>query len=259
MLSEHNIQKYSPETIKTTKGHLNQRRKSVWSTKAKGVPLETCNTSHLHGKKVCNMCTQMYMVRKNMFSNQTGQFPTRSLQGNKYIMVMVGINRNAILVKPMKNCKDGKMIRAYKALLLQLKQAGIVRKEHVFDNDIQNVFLINYPINYKILLQNRMMGDPHVKVKLRGRHDFCLSFLFSDRAAAQSDDILDQISMPSNLPVVQLTIAQHGQGDRRARSSLIRPNYPLTEKYFSAVSVKVPILESSAADCADLSDADHTC
>ncbi len=49
-------------------------------------------------------------------------------------MVMVEIDSNAILVEPMKNCKDAKMIRAYNALLLQLKQAGIVPKKHVLDN-----------------------------------------------------------------------------------------------------------------------------
>ncbi len=69
-------------------------------TKLKAEPLETCNTSHLYGKKVHNMYTQTYMVHETMFSNQTGQFPTRSLQGNKYIMVMVEVDRNAILVKP---------------------------------------------------------------------------------------------------------------------------------------------------------------
>ena len=57
------------------------------------------------------------------------------------------------------------------------------------------------------------MGDPHIKVKLRGRHNFCLSFPFSYRAAAQRDNILAQISMPSNIPVAQPAIAQHGRGD----------------------------------------------
>ncbi len=80
--------------------------------------METCNTSHLHGKKVHNVYTQMYMVCETMFANQTGQFPIRYLCGNKYIMVMVESNSNAILAKPMKNCKDAKMIRAYNALLL---------------------------------------------------------------------------------------------------------------------------------------------
>ncbi len=52
----------------------------------------------------------MYKVRKTMSSNQTGQFSTRSQQGNKYIMVMVEIDSNAILVEPMKSCKDAEII-----------------------------------------------------------------------------------------------------------------------------------------------------
>ncbi len=118
MLTECNVQKYYPKTIKTAKGHLNQTRKNIQSTKVKVMPLETCNTSHLHGKKVHDVYTQTYMVHKTMFSNQTGQFPIRSLCCNKYIMVMVEIDSNANLIEPMKNCKDAKLIRAYNALLL---------------------------------------------------------------------------------------------------------------------------------------------
>ncbi len=138
MLNERNVQKYYPETIKTAKGHLNQTRKNVHSTKAKTVPLETCDTSQLHGKKVCDVYTQTYMVRETMFSNQTGQFPTRSQQGNKYIMVMVEIDSNAILVEPLKSHKDEEMIRMYNALLLRLKRAGIVPKKHVLDNKVSD-------------------------------------------------------------------------------------------------------------------------
>jgi hypothetical protein len=71
-----------------------------------------------------------------MFSNQMGQFPTRSQQGNKNIMAMVKINSNAILVKPMKSCNDAEMIRAYDGLLNQLKQAGIVPKKHILNNKV---------------------------------------------------------------------------------------------------------------------------
>ncbi len=74
MLTECNVQKYYPMTIETAKGHLNQKRKNVWSTKIKVTPLETCNTSHLNSKKVRNVYTQTYMARETMFSNQTGQF-----------------------------------------------------------------------------------------------------------------------------------------------------------------------------------------
>jgi len=45
MLNERNVQKYYPKTIETAKGHLNQTRKNVRTTKAKTAPLETCDTS----------------------------------------------------------------------------------------------------------------------------------------------------------------------------------------------------------------------
>jgi hypothetical protein len=53
-------------------------------------------------------------------------------------MVMVEINSNTILVEPMKNRKDAKMIQAYNALLLQLKRAGIIPKRHVLDNEVSD-------------------------------------------------------------------------------------------------------------------------
>ncbi len=136
MLTKRNIQNYYLETIETAKGHLTQTRKNIRFTKVKATLLVTCNNSHLHGKKVCNVYTQTYMVRKLMSSNQTGQFPNQSLCGNKYIMVMVEIDSNAILVDPMKNRKDAKMIQAYNTLLLQLKWASIVPKKHVIDNKV---------------------------------------------------------------------------------------------------------------------------
>ncbi len=50
---------------------------------------------------------------------------------------MVEVNSNAILVEPLKNRKDAKMIQwAYNALLLRLKRAGIIPKKHVLDYKI---------------------------------------------------------------------------------------------------------------------------
>ncbi len=78
----------------------------------------------------------LYDVRETMFSDQTGQFPTRSQSSNKYIMVLVKIDSNTILVEPMKNRKDAEMIQAYNTLLLQLTRAGIFPKKHVLDNEV---------------------------------------------------------------------------------------------------------------------------
>jgi hypothetical protein len=72
MLTECSIQKYYPKMIKTAKGHLNQTRKNIRTTKVLATLLETCDTSHLNGKKVRNVYTQMYMVQETTFSDQTG-------------------------------------------------------------------------------------------------------------------------------------------------------------------------------------------
>jgi len=61
-------------------------------------------------------------------SDQTGKFPVCASSGNKYIMVMVHIDGNAILVEPMKNRSEGEMIKAYQALINRLNRAGIFPK-----------------------------------------------------------------------------------------------------------------------------------
>jgi hypothetical protein len=78
MLNERNVQKYYPKTTETAKGHLNQTRKNVRSTKTKTAPLETFDTSQLQGKKVRDVYINTYMVREPMFSDQTGRFPMHS-------------------------------------------------------------------------------------------------------------------------------------------------------------------------------------
>jgi hypothetical protein len=134
LLTEKNINKYYPETDETPKGHMNQQRKNVRSTKK---PFEMCNAAAaLRGKKVKDIFVKTYDVRETIFSNQTGQFPTRSQSGNKYIMVMVEIDSNAILVEPMKSRKENEMIRTYDVLVKQLQNASIHPRKHVLDNKI---------------------------------------------------------------------------------------------------------------------------
>jgi hypothetical protein len=118
MLRECNINKNYPETSETLKGHMNQMRKNVRSTKAKRTPLETCDTSQLHSKQVRDIYTTLFDVRITMFSDQTGQSPMHLQSGNKNIRVLFEISSNAILVEPMKSRKDVEMIQAYNALLV---------------------------------------------------------------------------------------------------------------------------------------------
>ena len=87
LLTVKNINKYYPKTDEMPKGHMNQQRKNVRSTK---TPLEECNAAAaLRGKKVKDIYVRTNDTGKMTFSDQTGQFPTRSKRGNKYIMVLV--------------------------------------------------------------------------------------------------------------------------------------------------------------------------
>ena len=106
MLNKRNVANYYPETTEIPKDNLNQTRKNVRSTNPKTKPLEKTDTSTLRGTKVRDVYTKVYGVRKTVFSDQTGQFPTRPKQGNKYIMVMVEIYSNSILVETIKNRTD---------------------------------------------------------------------------------------------------------------------------------------------------------
>ena len=136
LLTEKNVSKYYPETDETAKGHMNQARKNVRSTK-KAQPFEQAQfVKALRGKKEKDLFVRIYDVRETIFTDQTGQFPTRSQRGNKYIMVLVEIDSNAILVEPMSSRKDQEMIRAYDALVNRLKRVGCTPKKHVLDNEI---------------------------------------------------------------------------------------------------------------------------
>ena len=136
MLTGRNVARSYPETNKTPKGHLNQSRKNVSSTKPKRTPLEVPKTATLQGHKVRDVHISVYEVRNTVFSDQTGHIPTRSQRGNKYIMVMVEIDSNAIIVEPINSWKEEELTREYQTMMLRLRREGIMTKKHILDNEV---------------------------------------------------------------------------------------------------------------------------
>ena len=130
-----------PESFKNKsikhKGYLNAAQNSL-SPKitADSKQFEEYNTATPKGRKVRDIYTNLYDTRNTVFSDQTGKFPTESHSGNKYIMVMVEIDINAVLVEPLKNRKDTEINRAYRTIMILLKRAGIVPKKHILENEV---------------------------------------------------------------------------------------------------------------------------
>ena len=123
------------------------------STKPKTKPFEKTDASTLRGKKVRDVYTKVYDVRNTVFSDQTGQFPTSTKVGNKYIMVLVEIDNNAILVEPIKNRTDAEITGAYCAMMLRLKQVVIINQKHILDNEVSNAMKSNIRDEYKMQLE----------------------------------------------------------------------------------------------------------
>ena len=65
LLTETNVKKYYPETKETPKGHLNQTRKNVRSTRTSAF--KEPKTTQLKGKKVRDVYTKIYNVRETIF------------------------------------------------------------------------------------------------------------------------------------------------------------------------------------------------
>ena len=95
-----NIRKFYPETKTILKGHLDQQRQGMRSTKAKVSDNDKRNATLTPQK---NVFVGVWDPKHTAFSDQTGRFPYTSYRGNRYIMAMVEIDSSAILVELMKN------------------------------------------------------------------------------------------------------------------------------------------------------------
>jgi hypothetical protein len=138
-----------PESDETTKGHGRKVRSGLQSTQPKPTkdddndPNPIGNTI-LPTNKEHDIFIKIYMVEEEaneaVFTEQTGQFPKKSSQGNQYIMVLTHIDSIAILQEAMKNRTSGKMIRAYQVLIDRLRRAGVTPKRHILDNECSTDF-----------------------------------------------------------------------------------------------------------------------
>ncbi len=129
-----NIRRFYPETSATPKGHMDQVRQGVRSTKTNTQEQVVDSREKEHDVHI-----QVWDLKQTTYSDQTGRFPFTSYKGNKYIMTMVEIDSSAILVEALKDRSKEELTRAYLVLLQRLKKAGIIPKKHVMDNEISEL------------------------------------------------------------------------------------------------------------------------
>ena len=107
-INEINFKKFIINILPTAKGHLDQERANLQSTKRTD---NDDNTDEDYfpmdgmGKKTYENAAMVYPMKPKLltYSDQIGWFPHRSSRGNEYVMVMYDYDSNAILCAPLKN------------------------------------------------------------------------------------------------------------------------------------------------------------
>jgi hypothetical protein len=109
-------------------------------------------------------CHYMYaatLETNQIYSDLTGRFPTTSLSGNKYILILYDYDSNSVLSAPMKNRGDKEMVLAFDFLI----QSLIIRdlKPHLqrLDNEA-SLALRNYLTKQGI---NYQLAPPHIHLR----------------------------------------------------------------------------------------------
>ena len=135
------FQKHLPKSMATAKGHLDQERKNLQSTKVQ-IKLEDDESDHFPLKDTNNQKTHQaaaliipFNSTSKAYGDLTGRFPYTSSRGNQYILIIYDHDSNAILCEPLKNRKGPEIKRGWMKLNSMLAQGGNEPKIYLMDNE----------------------------------------------------------------------------------------------------------------------------
>ena len=124
------VRKHLPKSVATAKGHLRQDRKNVRSTQPTTLPPASDPTTRTH----CAY-TKIVPISGTVYSDQTGQFPTTSSRGTKYVMIFYDYDSSAILAEPLKSRSASELLRAFSKLHKHLTDRGLHPALQILDNE----------------------------------------------------------------------------------------------------------------------------
>ena len=156
-LTNSHIQRHLQKPMATSMGHLDQERQGLRSTKPKPAkdtddePMETLTTpTHTIFAAIEDIPIRTGQIH----TDQTGQFPAISSEGNRYVMVLYDYDSNAILAEPLKSRTGAEILRGFKHLQQILVKHGLRPKLHRLDNEASTIlkeFLVDEAIEYQLV------------------------------------------------------------------------------------------------------------
>ena len=138
------VRLHLPKSIATIKGHMQQVQQGLRSTQPTLPPQALENIISVETLDITN----------RIYSDQTGRFPVTSSRGNKYIMVVLDHDSNAILTTPMKSRHDHEMVSAFRKIYEQLTAHGAKPTNQRLDNEAPTVlkkFMTEHDIKFQLV------------------------------------------------------------------------------------------------------------
>jgi hypothetical protein len=154
-----NVRKYLFKYDAMAKGHMNQICQNIRSTQP--VVEITAPETDMIQEDRCHYIYATTLETNQIYLDLTGRFPTTSLSGNKYILILYDYDSNSVLSAPMKNRGDKEMVRAFDFLIQSLIVRGLKPHLQRLDNET-SLALKNYLTQQGITYQ---LAPPHIHRK----------------------------------------------------------------------------------------------
>ena len=148
-LTPDNINKLYQRTLASAKGHLNQERKNLQTTKS-NTPLSPqqefllYNDFHPNDEKLTqptyNTLAMLidFQATNTGYSDLTGRFPITSSRGNKYILIVYNYDTNSIHAKAVPNRQAATLTSTFINIHNDLTFRGAKPNMYLLDNEFSN-------------------------------------------------------------------------------------------------------------------------
>jgi hypothetical protein len=156
-LAKQTLAPHPPQSMVTIKGHLDQSHTNQkWTQSQKQQP--TINKSDPDSKQLdmalildnpniqTHLCfAATIAITGQIYSNQTGQFPIPSSNGNNYLFCLYNYDSNSITSIPLPNMTGRAILKAYRTAFKAQKEAGLTPKLARLDNECSKALKDSLP------------------------------------------------------------------------------------------------------------------
>ena len=153
------LQKYPPRSKATIKGHLDNVRKNIKSTRKEidqelqQIHDDSFPTSPQINNRTHQVIAAVYDIRGQVHADLTGRLPPSS-QGQQYILFAYDYDSNAILLRPIRNRQAKLILEAHQDVHRTLTKGGCQPQYYRLDNECSNMlkdFLAKEKIDYQLV------------------------------------------------------------------------------------------------------------